>query len=212
MCVLTGKEIEVRAAKIFKGDTWIRESCQETSYDLRVATEPYLRIGGEFYEPKNPYKKSYIKIEPGELAMLPTVESFNMPWNLVGDIKIKFRYSRQGLISLIAPKVDPYYGKGHTDGERLYLWVSNLGLESIYIEECKPVFNVQFHKLHGEIPTYHKKPPMGDTVKQEIHRMTTSPHLGFMDKIKAEIRDELTSGPIKELDSRLIPFHFDEAA
>ena len=203
MCVLTGKEIEVRATNIFKEKTWTRESCQEASYDLRVSTEPYLRIGGKLYEPENPFKKSHIVIEPGELAMIPTVESFNMPCDLVGDIKIKFRFSRKGLTSLIAPKVDPFYGREHSNGERLYLWVTNLGLEPIHIQKGKPVFNVQFHRLVGETPSFHKKPSMGRTIAEEIHPMATTPHLGFMDKIKAEVRDELKSGPINELDSRL---------
>ena len=88
-------------------------------------------------------------IRPGEMALLPTIESFNMPGNLAGDIKIKFSHSRQGLTPLFGPKVDPYFGRGHCD-ERLYLWVSNLGASPITLRRGERVFTVQFHKLWGE--------------------------------------------------------------
>ena len=50
MCVLTGKEIERRRDEIFKCESWSDECFQEASYDLRVDTEPVLRIGGKLYE------------------------------------------------------------------------------------------------------------------------------------------------------------------
>ena len=189
MCVLTGGEIENRAEDIFSNESWCSESFQEASYDLRVDFEPYLRIGGRLYDEANPYKESSIEIKPGELAMLPTVESFCMPYDLVGDIKIKFKYSRQGLTPLFGPKIDPRFGSGH-DRERLYLWVSNLGLNNIILDKCEAVFTVQFHQLVGPPPDPDQKKPVGPMVAREIRRMGTGQYLGFTDAIKAEVRGE----------------------
>lgn len=125
MCVLSEQAIASRVDDIFTNSSWCSDSIQEASYDLRVDTGPYLQIGGKWYDAENPYKSPYIEIEPGELAMLPTAESFCMPSDLVGSIKIKFSHSRKGLAPLFGPKVDPYFGKGHDGGERLYLSVSN---------------------------------------------------------------------------------------
>ena len=189
MCVLTGGEIENRAEDIFNNESWCSESFQEASYDLRVDSGPYIRVGGKLYDEANPYKESSIEIKPGELAMLPTVESFCMPYDLVGDIKIKFKYSRQGLTPLFGPKVDPRFGSGHDD-ERLYLWVSNLGLNNIMLDKYEAVFTVQFHQLVGPFPDPDQKKPVGPMVAREIRRMGTGQYLGFTDAIKAEIRGE----------------------
>ena len=192
MCVLTGEEIKNRARDIFTNESYSSACAQEASYDLRVDTGPYLRIGGKLYEEAIPYKKPSIEIKPGELALLPTVESFCMPADLVGDIKIKFKYSRQGLTPLFGPKVDPYFGNGHTN-ERLYLWVSNLGLRDIVITRYDPVFTVQFHKLYGLSPMPEQKKPIGPTVAKEIRQMGHGQYLGFTDAIEAKIKEEFAS-------------------
>ena len=190
MCVLTGKEIYRRRNEIFSRKSWASESFQEASYDLRVDTEPVLRIGGKLYENGIKYKGWHMKIEPGEMALLPTIESFNMPKDLVGDIKIKFSHSRQGLTPLIGPKVDPYFGKGHPD-ERLYLWVSNLGLSPITIKRGERVFTVQFHKLFGEYPDFEQKVPTGTKVAKEAYAMGSDQSLGFIDQVETKVKREL---------------------
>ena len=191
MCVLTGKEIFKRRNSIFSRESWACESFQEASYDLRVDTGPVLRIGGKLYENDIKYKGTLMKIEPGEMALLPTIESFNMPWNLVGDIKIKFSHSRQGLTPLIGPKVDPFFGREHKD-ERLYLWVSNLGLSPITIQRGDRVFTVQFHKLYGEMPEFERKNPTADTVAQEAYAMGADQSLGFVERIRGDVSSNLS--------------------
>ena len=192
MCVLAGREIKKRARDIFANQSWTDGCFQEASYDLRVDTGPYLRIGGKVYDPASPYKESSIEIKPGELALLPTVESFCMPIDLVGDIKIKFSHSRKGLTPLFGPKVDPCFGRGNHD-ERLYLWVSNLGLRSVVIDRFEPVFTVQFHKLVGASPVPGPKNPIGPIVAKEAREMGTERYLGFTGPIKAEIMGEFGS-------------------
>ena len=128
---------------------------------------------------------------PGEMALLPTIESFDMPEDLVGDIKIKFKYSRKGLTPLFGPKVDPYFGNGHLDGERLYLWVSNLGLDPIDIKRGDRVFTVQFHQLFGEAPDFEKKVSIRRTVAQEAAEMRPEQSLGFIEEAERRVKLDL---------------------
>ncbi len=191
MCVLTSEAIKLRSKEIFKNDSYCEESVQEASYDLRIATDSYMRVGGVTYSPdKKPYKESGIVIEPVELAMLPTIESFNMPCDLVGSLKIKFNQSRKGLTPLFGPKVDPYFGKCHDD-ERLFLWVSNLGPKPIEFKEGECVFNVQFHTIHGDPPPFKKKEAIGPRVAAEAHNFGPEPYLGFMDAMRLEVTNDL---------------------
>ena len=192
MCVLTGKEIERRRDEIFKRKSWGAECFQEASYDLRVDTEPVLRIGGKLYE-DGAYSQARLKIKPGEMALLPTKESFNMPEDLVGDIKIKLNYSRKGLTPLFGPKVDPYFGKEHPNGERLYLWVSNLGLSPIYIKRGDRVFTVQFHQLFGETPDFKEKGSIREIVARETAEMRAEQSLGFIEEAEKRVKLELDS-------------------
>ncbi len=191
MCVLTGKEIKRRAKKIFKNDSYDEKSFQEASYDLRVATDTYIRTGGKFYSPeRNPFEEPVIVIKPGELAILPTVESFNMPGDLVGNLKIKFSHSRKGLTPLFGPKVDPYFGKGHKD-ERLFLSVYNIGPKPIKIKREERVFNIQFHTLVGKKPDFHKKDAIGPQIEAENYGLGSEPYLGFVNGIREQVTNDL---------------------
>lgn len=191
MCVLTGKEIFRRRHDIFRGDTWAKDSFQEATYDLRIDTGPVLRVGGKVYEKCGlKYEESNLTIQPGEMALLPTIESFDMPSDLVGDIKIKFSHSQQGLSPLFGPKVDPYFGHGHCD-ERLYLWVSNLGVNPITLRRGERVFTVQFHKLWGDAPEFVKKPKLAPQMAKEAYRLGSRAHLGFVDKIESSVENNL---------------------
>ena len=193
MCILTGKEIKRRSEDIFSNDSCHEHSFQEASYDLRVATDTYIRVGGVMYSPdRNPYKEPVIVINPGELAMLPTIESFNMSKDLVGSLKIKFSHSRKGLTPLFGPKVDPYFGRGHKD-ERLFLWVSNLGTEPIKIKKEERVFNIQFHTLVGEEPDFDKKDPIGPQIESEALNLGSEPDLGFMNEMRIRVTNDLNN-------------------
>lgn len=195
MCVLSEPEIKKRASDIFTSKSWHENCIQEATYDLRVDIKPLLRIDGKSYDKNNPYTRSYVKIEPGELAMLPTVESFRMPGDLVGSIKIKLSHSRMGLTPLFGPKIDPHFGR-ERNGERMYLWVSNLGLKPIHIERNDPVFTVEFHKLHGDDPPPKHKESAHHKFARQIHDMPPERNLGFtgriQDHVAAQFKDNFT--------------------
>ena len=190
MCVLSGEEIYKLRDEIFSGGSWNRESFQEATYDLRVDTKPVLRVAGKLYEGNVKYESNFITIRPGEMALLPTMEAFRMPKDLVGDIKIKFSHTRKGLTPLFGPKIDPGFGRQYPD-ERLYLMVSNLGVEPIRLKRGDRVFTVQFHKLYRELLKLPQKEQIGPIVAKEAHRMGDETSLGFVSIIEKNVEAKL---------------------
>ena len=111
-----------------------------TGYSLKVSS----------YEPGVIYTGAYIGIEPGEIAILSTVERLNMPNNLVGKIGVRFDPSIRGLTGLMGIQVDPLYGSGQGD-ERLFIRVINLGNEAVRFSSQATVFTFELHELKGTV-------------------------------------------------------------
>ena len=106
--ILSGQAIHSRLKKgqIFKKCTWDENCLMEASYVLRVDRDGSM-VGGERYRPGEDKVEGEIKIEPGEIAILSTMERLNMPGDLVGKIGIRFNYASLGLTGLMGIQVDP---------------------------------------------------------------------------------------------------------
>ena len=150
--ILRGEAIleRLKGGQIFKQGTWDEGLITEASYALRVASDG-LMLGGKTFLPEKDFLEGDIKIDPGEIAILSTIERLDMPGDLVGKIGIRFDYASQGLTGLMGIQVDPFYGWGHTN-ERLYIRVANLGNETISIPLRADVFTFELHNLDGRVP------------------------------------------------------------
>lgn len=150
--ILSGQAIleRLNGGQIFKPGTWDDGSIKEASYALRVANDG-LMLKGKAYLPGKAFLEGDIKIDPGEIAILSTLERLDMPGDLVGKIGIRFDYASQGLTGLMGIQVDPFYGWGHSD-ERLYIRVANLGNETISIPLRADVFTFELHDVEGHVP------------------------------------------------------------
>ena len=150
--ILSGNEIRKRLKdkQIFTERTYDEDSIKEASYALRVARDG-LMVEGHRYRPGKEFVDGDIKIEPGEIAILSTVERLCMPADLVGKIGIRFDYASLGLTGLMGIQVDPFFGWGNKD-ERLYIRVANLGNESVCIPPYKEVFTFELHRLSSPAP------------------------------------------------------------
>ena len=150
--ILRGEAIlqRLKGGQIFKQGTWDEGLIKEASYALRVASDG-LMLGGKTFLPEKDFLEGDIKIGPGEIAILSTIERLDMPGDLVGKIGIRFDYASQGLTGLMGIQVDPFYGWGHTN-ERLYIRVANLGNETISIPLRADVFTFELHNLDGRVP------------------------------------------------------------
>ena len=196
--ILSGEEIRERLndGEIFRKDTWVGESIREASYALRVARDG-LMLGGQHYRPDKDRVTGDIKIEPGEIAILSTLEQLSMPGDLVGKIGIRFDYASLGLTGLMGIQVDPFFGWG-IDKERLYIRVANLGNVPILIPSSAEVFTFELHKLSVHVPAPStSRLPMWHRI-QEILAGQRDPSWSYVTRVQSELSEQAT-----KLDERL---------
>lgn len=145
--ILGTQKIQERLDKgeIFRKGTWCKDCIKEASYALRVAKDGMV-VNGKSYYPGNCYQESVIKIEPGRIAILSTVERLCMPADLVGKLGVRLDFASKGLTGLMGIQVDPYYGSDDTE-ERLYIKVASFGNETVKIHPYDAVFNVEFSRV-----------------------------------------------------------------
>ena len=167
--ILSREAIEERLTKgqIFKQGTWDPSCLREASYVLRVAPDG-LMLGGKPYRPGKESVEGDFEINPGEIAILSTIERLQMPDDLVGKIGLRFDYASIGLTGLTGIQVDPFFGWG-SDDERLYIRVANLGNESIPIPRGSGVFTFELHTVLGKVPEPTKpRTPMWYRIQENI--------------------------------------------
>ena len=119
------------------------EKCmQPAGYDLRLGEEALV------FEDKN-YQKIKIEneiiIQPKKQVAISTLERVRLPPTLVGDIKIRSSFAREGLIGSFG-WVDPGFD-GH-----LTTTVFNSGFLPIKIGKGERIIQIAFHKLE-QVPT-----------------------------------------------------------
>jgi len=155
--VLSGSSIlnRLKKGEIFRPGTWDKACIREASYALRIADDGMV-VGGKRYPPGTPFPRSKISIEPGDIAILSTLERVRMPRDLVGHQGIRLDYALLGLTGLMGIQVDPLFGES-TEDERLFLRVANLGSEPVVVSPTDLVFNIEFLEVTGRVPVERKR-------------------------------------------------------
>ncbi len=116
-------------------DPFSRESLQPSGYDLR--------FGGEYIMDDRRYKKDFIEIPPGKYSILSTLETIGLK-NMVGDIKLRSSFCREGLIGSFG-WVDPgWIGV-------LSLSVFNSSKKSVKIRKGERFAQICLIKLSSEV-------------------------------------------------------------
>jgi len=140
------------AGEIFKVGTWQEDCVKEASYALRVAHD-FCMLDGHWYEADGRPTTEPLKILPGKIAILSTVERFDMPADLVGTLGMRLAVAAEGLTGLWGIQVDPWYGNMPQQGhDRLYVRLVNLGNEPIVVQPGDLVFNIEFQQLDAALP------------------------------------------------------------
>ena len=198
--ILSGEAIleRLRDGQIFRQGTWDAASIMEASYALRLANDGLL-VSGEFYDPGVPYTGSYISIEPGEIAILSTIERLNMPADLLGKIGLRLDAALKGLVGLMGIQVDPLYGQDQDD-ERLYIRVANFGNETVKFLPREHVFTFELHEVVGGVqPPSPPKLPTWPRLKQQLASQDDS-SWSYVTRVRSEtvqaevrVRSELTN-------------------
>lgn len=209
--ILSGEAIleRLRDGQIFRQGTWDEASIMEASYALRLANDGLL-VNGEFYDPGVPYTGSYIAIEPGEIAILSTIERLNMPDDLLGKIGLRLDAALKGLIGLMGIQVDPLYGQDQDD-ERLYIRVANFGNETVKFLPGEYVFTFELHEISGRVQAPSSpKMPTWPRLKRQLSSQDNS-SWSFVTRVQFEtvqaedrVRSELTN--IKDYLQPLVMF------
>ena len=140
---LTNVEIAEKVNQKVLIDKEYDESCLDTiMYDLRLGKENYITSKGKIIlEEKN----DFLTIEPGQTAILTTLEHIKMPNDVFGLITIKFSHKGKGLINISGFHVDPGFS-GY-----LIFSVYNAGKKSISFHFKDQVFSIIFYQLHREV-------------------------------------------------------------
>ena len=119
------------------------QNVKEVSYDLCVGNEVYRsekHLPDALSQDKNPY----VLIEPGQFALVKTLEIVKVPNEYVGLISIRSEYKFQGLVNVSGFHVDPTF-TGH-----LLFAVQNVGPNDVRLRFGEPTFMIMWARLSEE--------------------------------------------------------------
>ncbi|MBW2621751.1 MAG: hypothetical protein JRD68_02495 [Deltaproteobacteria bacterium] len=142
MTFLSDKTIISRFYDIFpmrENDIRADKVTEPASFEMRLGGEAFL--SGEKKLVKLNSKKPFLKISPGDLAILLVKEHIEIPSDLIGFISIKLSYTNMGLINISGFHVDPGF-KGH-----LTFSVYNAGPNDIILRYNEAIFLIFFAQL-----------------------------------------------------------------
>lgn len=125
------------------------DNIQQASCDLCLGAEAYL-VGSDSPVRLSADKERYLKISPGEFALLMTEEHVHIPKTLVAFITVRNSFKLQGLVNITGFHVDPTY-RG-----RIIYGVNNAGPSDIRLRLGEPTFSIFFSKVEGEVKKQRK--------------------------------------------------------
>jgi dCTP deaminase len=115
---------------------------QPASYDLRVGDSAFTSSSRE----KVPLSRTgMIRIEPGEFAVVETLERVSFGNQMAAQLGLRSEYARKGLLMLSGPQVDPGF-KGV-----LIVRLINLAPIPIVLPHKEPFLTTQFFRLHEPV-------------------------------------------------------------
>ncbi|MDQ3739975.1 MAG: hypothetical protein M3389_03430 [Actinomycetota bacterium] len=164
MALLSRHDILARKDEIFRNGCFDRRSLRAAAYDLRVSAEGKIQTTGRV----EPHRGGAIlNLEQGQRAALETLEALAMPWNLAGNIGVKYRMGIKGIFVSPGLFVDPGFGWREGEdgvlfpaGARLRFMVTNVGQATVPIRlgpEGDNVIGIQFFQV-AEVEEEEREP------------------------------------------------------
>jgi len=148
---------------LFESGTWDAALVRRAGYDLVIATDDF-RIP----DPHDPDKtftsdpgehtgRTGFVLEPGDFAYVTSRERIVLPMDIAGNIGIKNRFAKQGLLILTGLLIDPGYGMEQDASGQwvpapapLHFGIANVGRDRLSISfEKDLVASVQFLDVSG---------------------------------------------------------------
>ena len=151
MSFYSDKDIQDNFKALFPSEErLIPDRLQPSSYELRLGSEVFIsgtkklvRLGEDYDE--------YLAIRPGDMAILLTKETVDIPPDIMGFIAVRTKYKNRGLVNISGFHVDPGF-KG-----KLTFSVYNAGPSDIILRYLDPVFIIFFATLSKEAETPYDK-------------------------------------------------------
>jgi deoxycytidine triphosphate deaminase len=144
--------------------TWDDKRLRPAGYDLVIAPDDLQVPNREdpdnptIYRQGEPIPGGRFTLRPGEFAFVTTRERLALPWTVSGNVGVRNRFARQGLLILTGLLIDPGYGltpQGRSwgkDPQRLHFGIANVGRDEISIvAEVDAIASIQFIKVSGEV-------------------------------------------------------------
>lgn len=178
---------QLEAGNIFKSGTWDKNSVKEASYALRMA-HVFCMVDGKWYEANERKESEPIIVTPGKIAILSTIERFDMPGNLVGKLGMRLKFAAQGLTGLWGIQVDPWYGHG-MEHDRLYVRVANLGNENIIIQTGNELVSIEFHELAAPLSATIDPKPSTWLRLRNVGAGQSRDSWSYVTRVESEVRE-----------------------
>jgi deoxycytidine triphosphate deaminase len=165
-----------------------KSQLEPASYNVTVARDGLITPGGEEVRPDSgDVHLQKIALDSGDTALFSTIERFQMPASVAGNITIKNRFANKGLMLLSGLLIDPGYGDGTVEGKpgcRLYLHVGNISSERIWITPGEEqIARIQFLRVSaGDLP----KKKIADSLWKDQRQ----PSLSFLTELK-DLKDKV---------------------
>jgi deoxycytidine triphosphate deaminase len=162
------------------------DSLQAASYDMRVGDRAFVSGDDAVTDVAN---KGLVIVEPGEFAVVQTLERVHCGPQVAGQIGLASTYARQGLTLLSGPQIDPGF-----DGV-LVVRVTNLAPRRITLPYGAPFLTTQFFRLKHPVAKPYTGARQGQTGigPRDIEQLTDkeSPTIGGMVRSLATLAEDV---------------------
>jgi len=152
------------------------EQVESASYDLRIGEQ-----GGTTTDKKlvNIKENGYLLVQPGDFAIVITLEEIRMGLQHAARIGLRSKYSRKGLIATTGPQIDPgFHG-------RLVVGLTNLTPKPVSLPFKDSFLTIEIHKLEQPTTKPYDGPYQGKLKlgPEDIEMVTEAPGMSFSEII-----------------------------
>lgn len=127
-------------------------SIEPASYDARVGKWAFA---SSLKEKLNLGEKGVLIVEPGEFAVVETMERVGLDNQTAAQLGLRSEYARRGLLMLSGPQVDPGFNG------ILVVRVINLAPKPMALPYQAPFLTLQFFRLNGPVSKPYAGPQQG---------------------------------------------------
>ena len=136
---------------------------QQCSYDLALGEEVY--VVGDKAPRRLSRRDPFLRLSPGQFAILTCHEMLDIPENLVAFITLRNRYKMEGLLNISGFHVDPTF-KG-----RLLFAVHNIGPTDVRLKFGEPTFTIFFALVGEGVGEPRKNPPLKGISLSDVQQL-----------------------------------------